>query len=488
MPDRYKKTAEQWVEMIAKRELPAITSTAKMLDGFVNDDISSLSKLSEAILPDQALSSCLLKVANSIPHFGIAKVTTISRAAVMLGIHTVKNICLTSKLIDGLLKSKNLTPEIYHHLSKLMANSFYAGVLAKMMVPNYSEDTQEEVYLAAMLYRIGETAFWTTGGELTNILFSQQYRTSEDFYHRCNELMGCDFFELSRGLAQTWNLGELLVKALDQPESRTVEIQTIYYADQLTQYIQTPPRAIEDFYLLLEKISVIMKVDDKQLRIKIELARKNAVNLLRSYGAEKLCKFIKPLPTERDFSTADNNEMPFSLAAEQSREKLQLIAITQLTQLTKTSKDFNEFLKHTLLAIVQTINFDRCTFLMLTSNKQLVKLRFAYNKKAQEEPLNLSLKVSASNNLITHTIKEDKAILVNDHQSRQWRDYITQDIADFIEQGSICLAPVKINHNCIGVITAQNFERNSTISPEDFNPFSFLVDHLNMCLTLISRH
>jgi len=487
MPDRYKKTAEQWIEIIAKQELPAITSTAKMLDRFVNDDISSLTKLSEAILPDQALSSCLLRVANSIPHIGVAKVTTVSRAAVMLGIHTVKNICLTSKLIDGLLKSKNLTPEVYQHLSKLMANSFYAGVLAKMMVPNYGEDIQEEVYLAAMLYRIGETAFWTTGGELTNLLFSQQYCTVDEFYQRCHELMGCEFFELSRGLAQTWNLGELLVKALDQPESRTVEIQTVYYADQLTQYINTPPRTIEEFHLLLEKISVIMKVDDKQLRAKIELARKNAINLLRSYGAEKLCKFIKPLPTERDFSTQKQSDTPFSLAAEQSREKLQLTAIMQLTQLTKTSKDFNEFLQHTLLAIAKTITFDRCTFLMLTSNKQLVKLRFAYNKKAQEEHLNLSLKVSGSSNLIAHTIKENKALIINDHKSRQWRDLITQDIADFIDQGSMCLAPVKISNNCIGFITAQNFERNSLISPEDFNQFSFLVDHLNMCLTLISR-
>ena len=488
MPDRYKKNAEQWIEIIAKQELPAITSTAKMLDSFVNDDISSLSKLSEAILPDQALSSCLLKVANSIPHFGIAKVTTISRAAVMLGIHTVKNICLTSKLIDGLLKSKNLTPEIYQHLSRLMANSFYAGVLAKMMVPNYGDDIQEEVYLAAMLYRIGETAFWTTGGELTNLLFSQQYRTSEDFYRRCSELIGCEFFELSKGLAQTWNLSDLLVKALDQPESRTVEIQTVFYADQLTQFIQTPPRAIEDFYLLLEKISVIMKIDDKQLRAKIELTRKNAIILLRSYGAEKLCKYIKPLPTEKDFSAQQNDDTSFSLAAEQSREKLQLTAIMQLTQLTKTSKDFNEFLKHTLLAIAKTISFDRSTFLMLTSDKQLVKLRFAYDKKAQEEHLNLSLKVKSSNNLIAQTINTDKAAVVNDHKSRQWRDFITQDIANFIGQGSVCLAPVKINNNCIGVITAQQFERSVEISPDDFNQFCFLVDHLNMCLSLISRH
>ncbi|PCI61983.1 MAG: HDOD domain-containing protein [Gammaproteobacteria bacterium] len=487
MPNRYQKTAEQWVELIANNELPVITSTAKMLDEFANDDVSSLTKLSEAILPDQALSSCLLKVANSIPHFGIAKVTTVSRAAVMLGIHTVKNICLTSKLIDGLLKSKSLSPEIYRHLTRLMANSFYAGVLAKMMVPHYSDDTQEEVYLAAMLYRIGETAFWTTGGELTNILFTQQYRTADEFYQRCHELMGAEFFELSKGLAQTWNLGDLLVKALDEPESRTVEIQTIFYADQLTQVIQSPPRAIEDFYLLLEKISVIMKIDDKQLRAKIEQFRQQAINLLRSYGAPKLCKYIKPLPTERDFSDQSEDE-PFSLSEEMSREKRQLMAITQLTKLTKTSKDFNEFLQLTLQAISKTIRFERCTFLMLTSNKQQVKVRFSYNKMSEEENLKRAFNIKNSSNLLSYVIKENQAILVNDHKSRQWRDYITEDIADFIEQGAVCLAPVNINDNCIGIISAQVFNRGNEINNEDFEQFGFLVEHLTMCLSKIARH
>jgi hypothetical protein len=43
-------------------------------------------------------------------------------------------------------------------------------MLTKMMVPNYSDETQEEVYLAALLYGIGETAFWSNGGEIADKL------------------------------------------------------------------------------------------------------------------------------------------------------------------------------------------------------------------------------------------------------------------------------------------------------------------------------
>ncbi len=479
-----KKTAEQWVEIIAQQELPAITSTVKLLDKFANDDVSSLAKLSKAILHDQALSSCVLKVANSIPHFGVTKVTTVSRAAVMLGIHTVKNICLTSKLIDGLLKSKSLKPATYYYLSQLMATSFYSGVLAKMMVPDYSEDTQEEVYLAAMLYRIGETAFWTTGSELTTQLLEQYHPTSSEFYHCCAELMGAEFNELSKGLAQTWKLGDLLVKALDQPESRTVEIQTIYLADKLSQFIQSPPNSIDEFNELLEKISKIMKVNVQQLTDKIELARKQAINLLNLYGAKKLTKHLKLLPTSSDFSQSSELTPLQSI----SREKAQLIAIKQLSHLTKKSKDFNEFLQLTLHSIAQIIHFERCTFLMLTSDKKQVKSRFAYDGNGDAEDIKIRLNIVNSENLISHVIKTDENILVNDYQSLDWRDFITQEISLMINNGTICLAPVSINNNCIGVISAQFFQHNQIISDDDFEGFCFLVGHLNMCLSLISRY
>jgi len=171
--DDIRRPANQWIELLAEKELPAITSIASLLDRFANDDTSSIPQLSKAILHDQALSSTLLKVVNTSQHASVRKVTTVSRAAIVLGIQAVKNICLTSKILEGLLQAHNLSPNVYDRLLMLMANAFYAGLLAKMMVPDYSDDTQEEVYLAAMLYHIGETSFWSTGSELTEQLIKQ---------------------------------------------------------------------------------------------------------------------------------------------------------------------------------------------------------------------------------------------------------------------------------------------------------------------------
>ena len=143
MDYKTKRSVDEWVNTISKKELPAIASTVKVLDKFSNDDKSSLPILSKSILHDQALSSCILKSVNSAQRIGLPRINTVSRATVILGVQAVKNICLTSTLIDALFESKKLTPKSYQKLSESMAKSFYSGVLAKMLVSDYNEDKKK---------------------------------------------------------------------------------------------------------------------------------------------------------------------------------------------------------------------------------------------------------------------------------------------------------------------------------------------------------
>jgi len=481
--NKSKRTPEQWIEFIAKSELPAITSTAKMLDKFSEDDVSSLPKLSQAILHDQALSSCILRVANSIQHIGVKKVSTVSRATVVLGIHAVKNICLTSKLVDGLLRSKNLGVGVYQRLTRLMANSFYAGLLAKMMVPDYADDTQEEVYLAAMMYRIGETAFWSTGGELTDQLIKAVALPPEKFEQHCQGALGTSFNELSIGLAKTWNLGDLLVKSLDDPQSRTIEMQIIYYADKLSCYIDTPPKSTDEFNELLEDIAEVMQISVRRLKGRIEQTREQAIRLLKSYGAFALKDLIKPLPTIDDFEQQNSADVPTFV----SQEKSMLFAFHHLSQLTKKSKDFNEFLQYTLKSLAGILGFDLSSFLMIGEGKRYVKSRFSYNSEGKEEKRNILVHLADSENIAAEVIVSGEAMLINDYREAKWRKYITREVEQMIDEGAICLAPVKIGGSVIGIITAQLTTNGRKIGQEDYSQFCFLIEHLNMCLTMISH-
>ncbi|MBL4822187.1 MAG: HDOD domain-containing protein [Colwellia sp.] len=485
------KSAEQWIELITNRELPAITSTAKLLDKFSNDDKSSLPKLSKAILHDQALSSCLLKVANNAQHIGVNKVTTVSRATVVLGIKTVKNVCLTAKLVDGLLASKSLDLRVYEKLMQLMANSFFAGMLAKMMVPKYSDETQEEVYLAALLYGIGETAFWSSAGTIADQLVYAADIDSRRFKEYCEQEIGTTFNTLSRGIAHTWNLSDLLLKALDQPERRTDEVKIVFFADKLSTSIAQPGENEEEFTQLLENIAEIMKITVPQLKVRITHTREQAAELLGLYGADVLIDLIKVLPKGSDF----NQNIPFVSINQMSKEKVLLNAFIKLTKLMKSSRDINEYLQTTLIDIINAFEFERCCFLMISDDKTQVKSRFVFNSQAQSDPTKITINVRQSDNAIGRVLDSKMPALINDYSHRQWRDIITKELAEFIQDGSLAIIPVNIGNKAIGVVCAQYFtsrqkidktsSNKRVISTDNFQQLCALIDHLNLCLTMI---
>lgn len=486
-----KNTPGQWIEFIANTELPAITSTAKMLDKFSNDDKSSLPKLSKAILHDQALSSCLLKVANNAQHIGINKITTVSRATVVLGIQTVKNVCLTAKLVDSLLVSKSLDFRVYEKLMQLMANSFFAAMLAKMMVPNYSDETQEEVYLAALLYGIGETAFWSAGGKVADDLAHAGDINSAGFKGFCEQEIGTSFNSLSRGLAHTWNLSDLLIKALDQPENRTDEVKIVYFADKLSTCIAQPGESEKDFNKLLKNIASIMNITVSQLKVRITHTREQATELLGSYGADVLIDLIKVLPKASDFK----QDAGLVSMREMSKEKKLLTAFMKLTTLIKSSRNINEYLQTTLIDLVNIFEFERCSFFMIADDKAYVKSRFIFNKQAQSDPAKIAINVRQSDNVIGRVLSSKVPVLINDYSHRQWRDIMTKELIEFIQGGSLAVIPVKIGDKAIGVVCVQYYLNQQitdikhlekkTITTDDFQQLCSLIDHLNICLTMI---
>jgi hypothetical protein len=361
-----------------------------------------------------------------------------------------------------------------------MSNSFYAGLLAKMMVPDYSDDTQEEVYLAAMMYRIGETAFWSTGGKPTEKLIKAIGLPQDEFAIFSEKELGVSFNELSIGLAQTWNLGELLTKALDNPKSRTVEMQIIYYADQLATFIDCPPDSMEEFNQLLDDIAEIMQVSVKHLRLLIEKTRDQAKKLLHSYGAFALKDLIKPLPTINDFGHGSSTSL-----AVITKEAAFISAIKQLTALTKSSRDINEFLQTSLKSLVRVFELDRTTFFILADGKKYIKSRFSFDKELKEEEIRALIHLAPEENIVSKMLQNDLPVLIDDARKSKWKKYINREIATLVEDGAIGFVPVKVGDKVIGVIAGQVFDRTKGMTTEDFDNFCYLVEHLNMCLTII---
>ena len=120
---------EYWVSRLALEDMPLFSRTVQHVAGMANRDNSSFSELAWSILEDPALTSRVLKLANSMyynPYF--KRITTVSRAVMRLGTNAIKEICLAISLIESVLsglRKEKVAVEV--------ARSFHAAVQARKM-------------------------------------------------------------------------------------------------------------------------------------------------------------------------------------------------------------------------------------------------------------------------------------------------------------------------------------------------------------------
>ena len=476
------KGVDYWTRRISDQEMPALCSTIRTLEKLAKDDVSSMAILGRSIMHDNALTSRILRVANSaIYNKGISPVTTVSRAAVVLGFDTIRNICITAKLLSSLLESKNLAPSVYQRLLKLMAQAFQAAMLAKMMLDGYDEELQEEAFIAALLYHLGESAFWSTGAELAEELDSALSAES-DAGNRLNlvrEALGASFNQLSQGLARSWGLGELLCKSLSNPDERTPEIRSIFLANKLSEALAGAALKPEELERRLKQAADMLKLDTDEFRGRVLRCSNATVKLAEAYGAKVLIEYLPDtdqlLPQER----------VAEVVVREANLAFQLKKLRELTGYAVEKTDFNKVVTTALEGILEGIGLDRCAVLLLSPSRRMLQPRIALGDGAEEMKNDFILELEGRGTLLRDCIENQKLAWQGEGADKA---VLGEQLARKVPASGFMLAPLKVDNKVIGVYYADKASSGRDIHPEDFDSFGHFVQLANICFSVAFRH
>ncbi|MBT5230077.1 MAG: HDOD domain-containing protein [Methylococcales bacterium] len=196
-------TLDQWVSFISSKEMPIFTHTASLLSDMIQDNHSTTSDLSQIILKDPALTSKVLRMANSSYYNPrVKKLKTITRAIVVLGYNTIREISLSSSLLEPLLHG--------HHqeaVSRHVRRSIHAAVIAKELVKSYPNGRPEETFIAALLSELGHFAFWCFSKNIADKLHEAQIENPKTAPQKLEaKVLGFKLDQLTQSLCKKWNL------------------------------------------------------------------------------------------------------------------------------------------------------------------------------------------------------------------------------------------------------------------------------------------
>ena len=177
----------------------------------LGDDVAGTRELTTAILRDAALTSKLLRIANSSRNSrGGRNISTIDQALVILGLNTVKSVALSLALLDSLShkpQSKQLHAEI---VAAFFCGSL-AGEITRLNAPRFSAQEAQVCGLMQNLGRMMTTYYMYEDIERSRALQAEK-NLAEDV--AVAETLGMSFENIGAAIARHWSLPDVLQNSL----------------------------------------------------------------------------------------------------------------------------------------------------------------------------------------------------------------------------------------------------------------------------------
>ena len=470
---------ESWLHRISEQEIPIFKHSVTSIAQVTQDDDSSTGELAQVILQDASLTARILKIANSVAYnpTGV-HINTVSRAVFFIGFNKVRTISLSLAIIDALLKTK-----ARKHVLKIMAESLHAAVQARSFAEENNDESPEEVFISALLYNLGEMAFWCVAGEegeqILDLIENKNYSPEQ----AQQEVLGFTFNQLTAGLTQDWKLGDLLHSALNTPRLKNSRIQNITLSQELAKNIHKGWRSSETKNTI-NKIAQYLELTEEKASSLTHLNAQLAVTTARNFGAGMTVEYI-PLPgAASEIDTPDESESMDEYP--QPDPMLQLNILRDLSSMLDAKPNPSVILEVASEGIYRGIGMDRCLFAMLTPDKEMLRGKYALGKDAEHFLHAFAISLKHQFTLFNLVLQKNSPFWIQDGRNSEYKQCLPDKLLSIIESDHFFVSPVNINNRVIGLFYADRKPSQRELDSNAYESFKHFVQQASLAISHIS--
>jgi HD-like signal output (HDOD) protein len=193
--------------------IPALSPTATKVIRLAGDLNCPPSELTKAIKLDAVLSARVLRLVNSAYFYPVAKIVSLERAVIMLGLNTIKNLALSAAVLALMNKSRK---EYAFSVRAFWKHSLAVGVAAKQIAlkRGIPRARIEDYFVAGLLHNLGilvENRLFPE--EMPRII--QRAGSGDLCAAEEAELEGLNHCLIAKALAARWNLSSDVASVME---------------------------------------------------------------------------------------------------------------------------------------------------------------------------------------------------------------------------------------------------------------------------------
>jgi len=315
-------TLNEWVRQLEEQETPVFRQTALEVAEIAANPDSGADALAHLIQRDPMLTAKVLKLSNSAFYNPSGKpIQTVSRALLLLGMERVQAICMSVALVETMQSGKRLD-----RVRRELARSILAAVLARTLGLETLEGALDEIFVAALLRRIGPMLFWSSGGEEATTL-DGVLRASGDDPATERAVLGFQLAHISLLLAEQWKLSSLLVELL-RGRSGSRPARAVLHGWETAQAL-LDGWGSERAHQGIQRVATYLKIDGSQATLLVAAATREARSWAREIGADPICAFLpEPPPPGKELDNLYVEREPSTVVSTPDSIRIPRLALT----------------------------------------------------------------------------------------------------------------------------------------------------------------
>lgn len=263
--------------------LPSPPAIAAQILKTIQDKESSLNDLEKIIAADPALTSKLLRIANSAFYSLPYQVSNVSRAVSILGTNVIKNIAL-SFVIAGNLRGD---ADFSFDFDYFWRRSVTAAVAAEL-VTGLLQEKDEDIFVTALLQDIGILIMYLSKGQDYNSALEQCLENDSGIglIHSERKKYQFDHQQLSCTFLESWEIPESIVRPIrchHEPELAPEEDRktcSVLYVANLLSVIYTGRETAVNVRELQTKMKVYFNISPDQTRTLLDDVAEKSLDIL----------------------------------------------------------------------------------------------------------------------------------------------------------------------------------------------------------------
>ncbi|MBV5317272.1 MAG: GGDEF domain-containing protein [Desulfobulbaceae bacterium] len=200
--------------ILSSKELPTLPVIASKLLTLTAQEDATLTDIANLISQDIALSSKVLRVANSAFYSFPQQIASLNQAVSILGMNAVRSLVLSFSF----LSMKGRHKKSLFDFEQFWERSFVEASAAKLILEQIANADAEEAFTCGLLQNIGQLVFAVTlPNEYDGVL--QEIKAGKagsdpDEEHLEQVIIGCTHSIVGFEVTKTWGLPEILVNPI----------------------------------------------------------------------------------------------------------------------------------------------------------------------------------------------------------------------------------------------------------------------------------